>query len=148
MARVVRNFGKKYFLCALVPECQLRFARAKKIAEHLVMVLRCAAFFDDVPLPWNFWIELWIRIFPPPDLAALPVAAEHKVWIAVAIHVKNRASRFDGQKIRLNDIPFPIRSRPPVPDQRGSSLPETEHKIIRSVPVQIGDQRTGLLRRG
>ena len=86
-----------------------------------------------------------IGVFPPPDFRALPVAAEHKVRIAIAVDVVNRAPSLDGEKILFDDVAVPAFGPAPVPDERGRDLAETEHEIIHAVPVQIGDERAGLL---
>src|SRR5579883_2721193 len=102
MSRVSGNFRQKNLLCALVPKSQLRPACAEKIAKNLVVMLRCAAFLDDVPFPGNFRVEMRIWIFPPPNLVALPIAPKHQVRVTVAIHVEYRAARLDSQNICLD----------------------------------------------
>ena len=145
MTRIGRDIGEENRFCALIPEGELWFAHAFEIAERLVVVLRRAVFFNHVAFPGCFRIEFRIRVFPPPDFLALPVPAENKVRVAVAVDVVNRAAGFDRQKIFFDHITLPTVVRAPVPDQRGRDLAETEHEIIHPVLVQIGDQGAGLL---
>ena len=145
VARVSRNVREGNCFCALVPESELGSARVFEITECLIVVLRRAALFDQMPFPGDHRREIRIGVFPPPDFRALPVAAEHKVRIAIAVDVVNRSSSLDGEKILVDDVAVPAFVRAPVPDERGRDLAETEHEIIHAVPVQIGDERAGLL---
>src|SRR6266849_10595414 len=86
------------------------------------------------------------RIFPPPNLVALVIAAEDEVQIAIAVDVENRAARFDGEKIFFDDVAVPTLRRAAIPDQRGRLLPETEHEIVHPIAVKIGNDGAGLLR--
>src|SRR5581483_12448151 len=121
-----------------VPKSQLRFARAEEVSENLVVMLGGAAFFDEVAFPARVGIKMRIRILPPPDFAALPVAPKDDVGRAVAIDVHGCATGLDGQEIRLNNVAIPAGFDAAAPDQRGRDLPERENKIVRAVLVQIG----------
>src|SRR5262249_31771826 len=85
------HLGEKNFLRTLIPKCQLRLAGAQKIAEHLVMMLGCPTFLNYVALPGGLWTEIWVRVFPPPDLITLPVTPEDNVKVPIAIDIVNRS---------------------------------------------------------
>src|SRR6266496_1091584 len=95
VARVNGNVRDEKGFGALIPEDKLRLAGLLEIAEDLVVVLRLAGVFDHVPFPRDAWIKLWRRIFPPPNLVALPVSAKHDVEVSVAINIIGRTASFD-----------------------------------------------------
>src|SRR5207248_9090327 len=113
----------------------------------LVMVLGCAAIFDDVALPGNGRLEIRVRVFPPPDLFALPIAAEDQVGIAIAIDVIKCAAGFDGEKIFFNDVAVPAGGVPAIPNKGRGFFAEAEHKVIGAVLVEVGYESAGLLGR-
>src|SRR5258706_3423119 len=65
--------------------------------------------------------------------------------MAIAIDVADGAARFDGQKIRLDDITIPAGGGEPIPDQGRSYLSKTQHEAIRAIVCQVGDKCAGLL---
>ena len=93
------------------------------------MMLRCAAFLDDVPFPGNVGIIVRIRIFPPPDFIALPIAAENNVRMAVPIDIANDAAGFDGQEIGFDDVAVPAVAVPAIPNQGRRRLRESSRQI-------------------
>ena len=145
MARIGGDFSQEDLLRALVPESQLRFASAEEVPKHLVVMLGGPALLDQVPLPGHPGIEIRVRVFPPPYLTALPIAAKHEVGVAVAVNVINRPARLHRQTTRVDHITLPPSWPAPVPHQRGRGLAATNHKVISAVLVQVGYQRAGLL---
>src|SRR5437660_82921 len=81
---------------------------------------------------------IWIRILPPPNFFALPIAAENEVEIAIPINVIGSSAGFDGQKISLDHDPGPSRDGT-IPDERWRNLSEAENEIISTVFVKIRD---------
>src|SRR5207249_423318 len=106
-ARIGGNVGDKKRLCALVPEDELRFAGVLEVAEDLVVMLRFAALFYQVPFPGYFRIKTRIRILPPPDLVALPITPENNVEVTVTVDVASSPAGFNCEKLRLDDITGP-----------------------------------------
>ncbi|MGC9999373.1 MAG: hypothetical protein ABSE21_04690 [Bryobacteraceae bacterium] len=93
------------------------------------MVLISAAVLDEVPLPGDVRIEVWVRILPPPHLVVLGIASENEVQVAVAIDVKCRTASFDGKKILLDDVPVPAFRIAPVPHESGPNDTKTQHEV-------------------
>src|SRR5207342_1300655 len=103
---------------------------------------------DQMTAPWDRGIKVRRRIFPPPDLTALPIAAEHEIEIPIPVDVEGGAAGFDRQKRRLDDDPCPRRARPAIPDQSGRDLTKADDEVGDAVPIEIGDECAGLLGRG
>ena len=146
MGRVGRDVGDIQRFRALVPENELRLAGVFEVAKNLVMVLRLAAFFDQMPLPGQFRVEIRIRILPPPDLVALVVATENDVGVAIPIDVAGRTAGLDGEELRLDHVTVPPRGGASIPDQRGPLDSEGDNEILHAILVEIGDEIAGLLR--
>ena len=141
-----RNVRDKKRPGALVPEDQLRLSVAVEVADDLVVVLVRAALLDHVPFPGDVRIEARIRIFPPPNLGALPVAAENDVEVAIAIDVIGRAARFDSEQLRLDHVALPACRTTPVPNQRRGLLTEADDEVLNAILIEIGDEIARLLR--
>jgi hypothetical protein len=67
------------------------------------VVLGRPALLDRVALPRNARVKVRARVLPPPDVSALPVAAENNIQVAVTVDVPHRAPGFDRQEFRLDD---------------------------------------------
>ena len=143
---VGRDVGEEDGLGALVPKRQLGFACPLEVPENLVVVLRGAALLYYVPFPRDVGIEIRKWIFPPPDLAALPIAAEDDIQVAVAIDVVNRAAGFDCKEVFVKDEARPTSRRTAIPDQRGGLLAKAEHEVIGAVLIKVGHDGARLLR--
>src|SRR6266436_1371252 len=147
VARIRGDIGNEERLGALIPEDKLSLAGLFEVAEYLIIMLSLAALFDDVTFPGHFWVELWIRILPPPNLIALPVATEDDVEVAIAVDIVHRAPGLNSQELRLDDVTIPIGRSSTVPNQGRGFGAETQNEILDAVLVQIRDNITGLLRR-
>ena len=60
--------------------------------------------------PGHVGLPVLARIPPPPDLVALPVAAEDQVRISVAVDVADRSAGFDRQEVLLDHVAVPSAS--------------------------------------
>src|SRR5689334_2549186 len=146
VARVSRDIRDEKRFRALVPKDELRCAGVLEIAEHLVVVLRFSAFLDHMPLPRDVRIEIRIRIFPPPKLVTLPVAAENDVEIAIPVNVIGRAPGFNGEKLLFQNVTVPALARASIPDKRWRDLAEADDKIFDAVRVEVSNEIPRLLR--
>ena len=123
----------------------MRFAGTFEVGDALVVVLGGAADLDGVPLPGHVGLPVLARIPPPPDLVALPVAAEDQVRISVAVDVADGAARFNGKEVFLDHVTVPSGLGPAIPHQGRPLLAEGEHEAVPSVLGEVRHDRGGLL---
>ncbi len=145
LPRIGRDVGDEERSGILVPVGQLRFARAFEVGHALVVVLGGAALLDGVALPGHVGLPILPRIPPPPDLVALPVAAEDEVRISVAVDVVDRSARLNRKVVLLDHVTIPAGLRPAIPHQGRPLLAKGEHEVVQSVLVEVRHHRRRLL---
>src|SRR5215471_4266876 len=109
------------------------------------MMLGCPTFFNDVALPGSLWTEIWVRVFPPPDLITLPVTPEDNVKVPITIDIVHRSTGFDGEEVSINDKAVPAGRGSPVPNDSRRDFAKAHHEIVRSILVQVSYQGARLL---
>src|SRR5207248_9721235 len=144
-ARIGRDVRDEQGSGALIPEDELRFASVFEVAENLIVMLGFPAFLDPMPRPGPVRVEIRIGILPPPDLVALPVAAEDDVEVAIAVDVLRRAAGLDREELRLDHATVPALVCAPIPEERWRFGAEADDEIHDAIPVEVGDEIACLL---
>src|SRR6184192_1367836 len=101
------------------------------------MVFSAARILDQMPVPRDPGIILWIGIFPPPHLVRLVIPACDKVQIAVTINVRKSSSGFDMQRPVVDHIAPPALGVATVPDDARRSSAFGDDEIIQTVSIDV-----------
>ncbi len=140
-----RNFGIEKTVTPLIPKNQLPATVTIKIHENQIMVLLAANGLDGVATPRAVRPQVRERIFPPPDFAALAVAAENHVQITVSVNVFGGGPGFNPQRTGLNDMAFPAVAVPNESHQCGSDTAVGKKDLRDTVTINVGCQGRCLL---
>src|SRR5262249_21364915 len=105
-----------------------------------------AALLNKATFPRHLWVEIRVRVLPPPDLVRFVVASRHYVEISIAIDIGKRGARLDVKGISFDHITIPTAGSSTIPDHGGRSCSLSDDEIGQSIPVDVEHCGRGLFR--